>query len=346
MVTAGAFYLTPFATRQIENVKNEVAHRSDESLISPGVFTESPGTGRIFYAEKVLDNGDLEGVFVSSVASRGRRMGGGARRNADRAPGSTSDTSERFEYRFSDNFSGWKTFTLGWQDFVRRADWQPVNAPNNGLTLSKVWGYNFSPISGSGNFEIDKNKLHQPIKAPTATPQRSPTPQAVSLTLDNFESGDSWTAFNDPNSSLNAQLTSPGQGGQFALSVDANIAANGWGGVEQTFSTPQDWSPYKDIDFWFHGSNSGNPMRLEILDNRQSGSSGDTSERFEYRFNDGWSGWKHIVLSWADFTRRSDWQPVNAPNDGFNRAEIWGLNFSVISGQTQVQLDEIKLSAP
>lgn len=67
VVTAGAFYLTPFATRQIENVKNEVAHRSDESLISPGVFTESPATGRIFYAEKVLDNGDLEGVFVSSV---------------------------------------------------------------------------------------------------------------------------------------------------------------------------------------------------------------------------------------------------------------------------------------
>ena len=67
IVTAGAFYLTPLAVRQIANVKNEVAHRSDESLISPGVFTESPSTGRIFYAEKVLDNGDLEGVFVSSL---------------------------------------------------------------------------------------------------------------------------------------------------------------------------------------------------------------------------------------------------------------------------------------
>lgn len=67
VVSVGAFYLTPLAIRQIENVKNQSAHRSDESLISPGVFTESAGKGRIFYAEKVLDNGDLQGVFVSSM---------------------------------------------------------------------------------------------------------------------------------------------------------------------------------------------------------------------------------------------------------------------------------------
>ena len=67
VVSAGAFYLTPLATRQIQNIKNEVANRSDESLILPGVFTESPSTGRIFYTERVLDNGDLEGVFVASV---------------------------------------------------------------------------------------------------------------------------------------------------------------------------------------------------------------------------------------------------------------------------------------
>ncbi len=67
VVSVGAFYATPLALRQIENVKSESAHRSDESLISPGVFTESSGKGKIFYAEKILDNGDLQGVFVSSV---------------------------------------------------------------------------------------------------------------------------------------------------------------------------------------------------------------------------------------------------------------------------------------
>jgi lipopolysaccharide export system permease protein len=66
VVSLGAFYLSPLAARYIENVKNESAHRSEVSLITPGVFTESPGSGRIIYAEKIQDNGDLENVFVSS----------------------------------------------------------------------------------------------------------------------------------------------------------------------------------------------------------------------------------------------------------------------------------------
>jgi lipopolysaccharide export system permease protein len=66
-VSVGAFYLTPLAIRQIENVKIQSAHRSDESLISPGVFSELAGKGRVFYAEKLFDNGDLQGVFVSSL---------------------------------------------------------------------------------------------------------------------------------------------------------------------------------------------------------------------------------------------------------------------------------------
>ena len=67
LVLAGAFYFTPLATRQIENVKSESSHRSEPGAISPGVFTEAQGTGRIVYAEKIEDNGDLQGIFVSSL---------------------------------------------------------------------------------------------------------------------------------------------------------------------------------------------------------------------------------------------------------------------------------------
>jgi lipopolysaccharide export system permease protein len=67
LALAGAFYFTPLATRQIENVKSESSHRSEPGAISPGVFTEAQGTGRIVYAEKVEDNGDLQGIFVSSL---------------------------------------------------------------------------------------------------------------------------------------------------------------------------------------------------------------------------------------------------------------------------------------
>ena len=67
LTLVGAFYFTPLATRQIENVKSESSHRSEPGAISPGVFTEAQGTGRIVYAEKVEDNGDLQGIFVSSL---------------------------------------------------------------------------------------------------------------------------------------------------------------------------------------------------------------------------------------------------------------------------------------
>jgi lipopolysaccharide export system permease protein len=67
LALAGAFYLTPLATRQIEHVKLESTHRSEPGAISPGVFVEAPGTGRIVYAEKIEENGNLQGIFVSSL---------------------------------------------------------------------------------------------------------------------------------------------------------------------------------------------------------------------------------------------------------------------------------------
>jgi len=67
LVLAGAFYFTPLATRQIEHVKLESMQRSEPGAISPGVFTEAQGTGRIVYAEKIEENGNLQGIFVSSL---------------------------------------------------------------------------------------------------------------------------------------------------------------------------------------------------------------------------------------------------------------------------------------
>ncbi len=259
----------------------------------------------------------------------------------DRLSGSSSDTSERYEYRFTDNFSGWKTFTLSWANFTRRADWQPSGAPNNGLTLSQVWGYDFSPITGSGFFQLDQNQLVKSIST-------TPTAISTSQLLDNFGSGNlsSWSTFNDASSTFRISLASPGQTGPYAMQMDASIASNGWGGAGKYYSTSQNWLPYNNIDFWFDGDNTGSILRLEIMDNRPPGSTTDTSERFEYRFTDNWSGWKHFTLPWSNFTRRIDWQPVAAPNDGLTKSQIWGFNFSVVNGRGSFLVDEIKLTTP
>jgi lipopolysaccharide export system permease protein len=72
LVAAASFYSTPLAARQIEKVKTESAQRTEPHQVAPGVFTESPGTGKILYAERVHRNGDLEGIFVSSLEAGNR----------------------------------------------------------------------------------------------------------------------------------------------------------------------------------------------------------------------------------------------------------------------------------
>jgi aryl-phospho-beta-D-glucosidase BglC (GH1 family) len=80
----------------------------------------------------------------------------------NRGAGSNGDTAERFEYKFTDNFNGRKTFALPWSAFVRRADWQPGGAPNDGLNRTAIWGFNFSPVYGQGSFQVDEVKLVNP----------------------------------------------------------------------------------------------------------------------------------------------------------------------------------------
>ncbi len=74
LVSASAFYLTPLATRTIDRVKNESAQRLESSLVVPGVFAEVPNQARIFYVEKILDDGSLENIFVSSFDEARREV--------------------------------------------------------------------------------------------------------------------------------------------------------------------------------------------------------------------------------------------------------------------------------
>jgi len=70
------------------------------------------------------------------------------------------NTSERFEASFVDNFTGWQKITLPFEGFTRSAE-QPASAPDDGLTLSEVWGYGFKlPEGTSGNFYLDRVYLY------------------------------------------------------------------------------------------------------------------------------------------------------------------------------------------
>lgn len=83
--------------------------------------------------------------------------------------------SERFEYKFRLNFTGWKQFVVPFSSLTRRTDWQPAGVPNDGLTLTGVEGLSFAPTqTGSYSFNVDTIKISQSstpdVIAPTNTP--------------------------------------------------------------------------------------------------------------------------------------------------------------------------------
>src|SRR5688572_15182383 len=87
------------------------------------------------------------------------------------------DTAERFETSFIDDTPGWKEVSLPFAGFSRSA-WQPKGAPNDGLTLSQVWGYGLVlPPRGldSGSLLLDKVRLIQPLEVTVTNTNQSGT---------------------------------------------------------------------------------------------------------------------------------------------------------------------------
>ena len=187
-----------------------------------------------------------------------------------------------------------------------------------------------------------------PVPSVVPAPTSTATVAHKVLVLDDFESGSlqNWGTFYSANSYAGMGLLTPGYFGNYAMRVAYNIGEGGWGGVERHFNGSQNWRDYRSIGFAFYGTNSGATIRFEILDNRAPGRQGDSAERFEYKFSDSFSGWRTFQLPWNAFTRRSDWQPEGAPNDGFTLTEVWGFNFSPVSGAGVFQLDDVRLSDP
>ncbi len=84
------------------------------------------------------------------------------------------DTAERFETTFTDSVDGWQQISIPITDFVRSAD-QPAGAPDDGLTLTDVWGYGLDlPYPAAGSYAVD-------------FVQRTPVPPPSELVVTNLD---------------------------------------------------------------------------------------------------------------------------------------------------------------
>ena len=127
-------------------------------------------------------------------------------------------------------------------------------------------------------------------------------------------------------------LARPGQPATTTL-LAATHTIGGYGGFTHAFENEavndwiaQDWSGYTGISFWFYGHATGGQVQVDLLDNRGTTDS-DSAERFYARFDDDTVGWKYVEMPFADFQRRTDYQPGGAPDDGLTLTEVHGYAF-------------------
>ena len=114
-----------------------------------------------------------------------------------------------------------------------------------------------------------------------------------------------------------------------------NDAVNTW--------VSQDWSAFEGMRFWLYGNNSGTDLFVDVLDNRNPGSTTDDAERWTVAFKDDFSGWELIELPFSDFTRKEIGN--GAPNDGFGLTQVHGWAFGTLNtgGPTNYFVDDVAL---
>ncbi len=90
-----------------------------------------------------------------------------------------------------------------------------------------------------------------------------------------------------------------------------------------------DWSTFAGFRLWFYGQNTGTAMFIDVLDNRNPGSTRDDAERYSVSFFDDFSGWQLLEFPFDQFARKEIGN--GAPNDGFGRLEVHGWALGALS---------------
>jgi hypothetical protein len=116
----------------------------------------------------------------------------------------------------------------------------------------------------------------------------------------------------------------------------AGAPGAGFAGVARFLSNPasdtwvsQDWSAYNAMRFWMYGQGTGTELFVDIIDNRNPGSTAEDAERFVTTLFDDFSGWRQVTLDFSAFTRKDIGN--GAPNDGLGLTEVHGWAFGSLT---------------
>lgn len=261
----------------------------------------------------------------------------------NRNPGSTVDDAERFSTRLVDDWTGWRFVELPFADLLRKN----VNngAPDDGLGLTEVHGFAIgveqtaartTPTLWIDDLALVEHQqtvldFEQPLlTGSTATPPvgwvtASGAGNDPVLGREDGVPADAVPGAAPGNHALALRVTNP----SWAVAVH-NFTADG------TTWTPQDWSGSTTLSFWFHGAGTGARFDVDVLDNRNPGSTTDDAERFTASFTDDVTGWRRVVVPFADLVRKGGGQPAGAPDDGLTLTAVHGVALAIQGSATPV----------
>ena len=106
---------------------------------------------------------------------------------------------------------------------------------------------------------------------------------------------------------------------------------------------PQDWSSFEGFSFWLYGQNTGTTVFVDVIDNRNPGSTVDDGERFTVSLVDNFSGWQFFEFPFSTFVRKEIGN--GAPNDGFTLTQVhgWALGMLNTPGEVTYYADDVSL---
>ncbi len=260
----------------------------------------------------------------------------------------STDTSERFDYTFTDDTPGWQFIQIPFSDFTRATDFQPGGAPDDGFTLTEIYAWAIVLPAGSDTIYMDDFALGQRV-------------------VDDFENG--LPTGTDNNGIPIGFYTFQGAGSSIAIStastppapalpgastannvLQADVDSTSYAGFIHGFESddlttwvPQNWSAYAGLGLWLYGNNSGTNLFIDLLENRNPGSTTDDAERWTVEFTDNFSGWQYLEFPFDTFTNKNVGN--GAPNDGLTLEEVHGWAFGTLGtgGLLTYYIDDVSL---
>jgi beta-glucanase (GH16 family) len=132
------------------------------------------------------------------------------------------------------------------------------------------------------------------------------------------------------------------------LAMTANVTAfagfiHGFENPAVDTWVPQDWSAFEGFSVWIYGQNTGGTLFIDVLDNRNPGSTSDDAERFSVEVADDFGGWQLFEFPFSSFVRKEVGN--GAPNDGFTLTQVhgWALGTLSTPGEVTYYVDDAML---